>query len=88
MRGKPEMLPVMATPRNAKVLFLTGTVLVIIGFIAAFYHTRIGILIVNPFGGYGTIVESYPYQSLGVTLILAGLVFLAAGFLYVAQIEK
>ena len=58
-----------------KGLLIFGVILFVVGLIAYFYYY------VEKY----SVVQKYPYQSLGIVLVLAGLVFMALGFLYPLQ---
>ena len=57
--------------KNKGFLFL-GLILFVVGLIAYFYYY------VEKY----SVTQKYPYQNLGIVLVLAGIVFLALGFLY------
>jgi len=54
-----------------KGLVLFGVILLLIGLVASFY----------PETYYGYVLR-YPYQTVGIILLLAGIVFIALGFFY------
>jgi len=60
--------------KNKGFLFL-GLILFVVGLIAYFYYY------VEKY----SVVQKYPYQGLGIVLVLAGIVFMALGFLYPLQ---
>jgi LPXTG-motif cell wall-anchored protein len=73
-------MPTTGIGRTSNVLFLLGIVLLAIGFIAVFYHTSF--FLIYDMHGAGVKIDEYPYQNVGLALVLTGLVFLALGFLY------
>jgi drug/metabolite transporter (DMT)-like permease len=58
-----------------KGLIIFGIILLAIGLVASFYHDT------ETFEGI-PIDKGYPYQTIGVLLDVAGIVFIALGFLY------
>jgi vacuolar-type H+-ATPase subunit I/STV1 len=58
-----------------KGILLFGIILLLIGLVASFYMHRL-----NP--GYVPARYDYPYQGIGIVLVLAGIVFVALGFFY------
>jgi vacuolar-type H+-ATPase subunit I/STV1 len=69
----------MATPTRAiKNLgsLIFGAVLLLIGLVASFYNSGEGI-----YGGKGY-SNFYPYQTIGIILILIGIVFVGLGLFY------
>ena len=56
-----------------KGLIIFGIILLIIGLVASFYSRT-----EYPSGGPNT----YPYQSIGILLVIAGIMFVALGLLY------
>ena len=73
-------MPTAGIGRTNKVLFLSGIVLLAIGFMVVFYHTSF--FLIYDVHGAGVKIDEYPYQNVGLALVLTGLVFLALGFLY------
>jgi hypothetical protein len=73
-------MPTAGIGRTNKVLFLSGIVLLAIGFMVVFYHTSF--FLVYEMHGNGVKIDEYPYQNAGLALVLTGLIFLALGFLY------
>jgi len=61
-----------------KGILLFGIILLIIGLIASFYQERHYVSHV----GYQTVT---PYQSVGIILVVAGIIFIALGFFYPSQ---
>jgi hypothetical protein len=59
-----------------KGLIIFGIILLVIGLVASFYSKT-----EFPSGGY-IFRLTYPYQSIGILLDVAGIVFIALGFLY------
>jgi drug/metabolite transporter (DMT)-like permease len=58
-----------------KGLIIFGIILLMIGLVASFYGYH-----ENPYSASSPMV--YPYQSIGILLDVAGIVFIALGFLY------
>jgi TRAP-type uncharacterized transport system fused permease subunit len=56
-----------------KGILLFGIILLIIGVVASFYSR-------TEYPEYGRM--TYPYQSIGILLVVAGIIFVALGFLY------
>ena len=67
---------------KSKGLLLLGIILLVIGLAASFYQK----IETETILGYTYVVSrGYPYQSIGVILVVAGIVFIALGFLYPSQ---
>jgi len=49
-----------------------GIILFLMGLVASLYQESI----------YGTLIVRYPYQNIGIVLVVAGIIFVALGFLY------
>jgi drug/metabolite transporter (DMT)-like permease len=58
-----------------KGLVIFGIILLVIGLVASFYHETWQT-------SYGPIDKGYPYQTIGIVLAVAGIVFVALGLLY------
>jgi vacuolar-type H+-ATPase subunit I/STV1 len=65
-----------------KGLLLLGIILLVIGLAASLYEK---IETGNVLGYTYSVSRGYPYQSIGVILAVAGIVFVALGFLYSSQ---
>mgnify|MGYP007042397627 CR=1 FL=1 len=61
-----------------KGLLIFGAILLVTGLVASFYKETHHIY------GVGDVVV-IPYQTLGIVLVLAGIIFVALGFLYPSQ---
>jgi len=62
-----------------KGLLLFGIILLLIGLVASFYaEVKTAYL----FGEPVEISRTYPYQGIGMVLVLAGIIFVAIGFFY------
>jgi len=48
-----------------------GIILLLIGLVASFYPER-----------YYSVTVRYPYQNIGIVLVVAGIIFVALGFFY------
>lgn len=57
-------------------LLLFGIILLLIGLVASFYAEE------TP---YYPPEKTYPYQGIGMVLVLAGIIFVAIGFFYSAK---
>jgi hypothetical protein len=66
-------------PMNKGVIFL-GIVLLVIGLAASFYYESKTIFGIE-------YMRTYPYQNVGIALIVAGVILIAGGFLYQPQRE-
>ena len=58
-----------------KGLFIIGIILLVIGVVLSLYKEDLGM-------SGGVMRTAYPYQIVGIILVVAGVVFLALGFLY------
>ena len=56
-----------------KGILIFGIILFLIGLVASFYPE---------YYSETTIIKGYPYQNIGIVLVLAGIIFVAIGFLY------
>ena len=64
-----------------KGLLIFGIILLLIGLVASFYVDVKTLS--DPFYGYEwEISRTYPYQNVGIVLVLAGIVFIGIGFFY------
>jgi hypothetical protein len=61
-----------------KGLLLFGIILLVVGLVASFYQEQHYVYHV----GYQTVT---PYQSVGIILAIAGIIFVALGFFYPSQ---
>jgi len=75
-----------------KGLLLFGIILLLIGLIASFYVERTMIQgLPDYWGNPGPPIEisrTYPYQGIGIVLVLAGIIFVAIGFFYSPRTER
>ena len=70
-----------------KGLLLLGAFLLVVGLIASFYHAMETNTILGgtPYQYTYVVDKGYPYQGIGAVLVIAGIVFVALGFLYPSQ---
>jgi len=66
-----------------KGLLLFGIILLLIGLVASFY-VQVETFTTS-WGEVWEVSRNYPYQGIGIVLVLAGIIFVAIGFFYSPQ---